>query len=609
MHTKEKLLEMLSSKKASERYEACERLRASKESSPEIVTALEKATHDEDKDIAERAKLALQADVHHQMTMIMGMSEPDNKEAVDKLTSTSSAPNKPDHALPRSAAIWFLCLGLVLIAIFVVIERMHQRNRLASWELPLQSSELVSCSCGDDQILIDSKDRIWIYPDIGRRSSGCISGCEPDPTTMCMYDGKTWNVFTPSISGLPEEVPNILGEDTEGRIYIEAGGEVAYFQNDNFSHYFNINDINNLNPDTRIFYSVNQAGNLWITYEWCYALKNCHPAISLYNGISIITYDYHHTDLPKVGYFHSLQFDQAGRTWVFTLDTISYFDDAAWTTFQLQLPDYLVSEDFHYLTFTVADSGEVWVNNIKAIALFDNGHWKAIPQIQNLSFPKVLLDFNNLPWVASGDGQVFHFDGEAWELRVDHLNRHNQYNYIYNLQLDSKGRLWVIYNIGTVVVDDTSFYMLSPDNSIVGWHVNDIALDKDNRVWLATDTGIVVSVSEFVKPYSPPQWLLSIRNYLVDGYRWLFPSFLILISLAIYFHLGKGIQLAIGLGMILGLFTHLIFGGVGAFTGILGAVVGRRTRGRDHSIIGAAVGVAIIIILLCICYYIGSLIH
>ncbi len=78
MYSNDKYIEMLSSKHASSRYAACEWIRAIEESSPEIVTALEKATHDEDKEVAERAKLALQEEgVHHQMAIEMGIIKPD----------------------------------------------------------------------------------------------------------------------------------------------------------------------------------------------------------------------------------------------------------------------------------------------------------------------------------------------------------------------------------------------------------------------------------------------------------------------------------------------------------------------------------------------------
>ena len=81
MYTAEKLLQMLTNRKASVRYEACEWLRVRQESSPEIVRALELATHDQDKEVAERAVKALQADVHHQMAIELGMIKPDGTES------------------------------------------------------------------------------------------------------------------------------------------------------------------------------------------------------------------------------------------------------------------------------------------------------------------------------------------------------------------------------------------------------------------------------------------------------------------------------------------------------------------------------------------------
>jgi tetratricopeptide (TPR) repeat protein len=77
MYTKAKLLEMLASDKSSVRYDACEWIRVSQESSPEIINALVKASHDQDKEVAERANLTLQADIHHQMAIKMGIVELD----------------------------------------------------------------------------------------------------------------------------------------------------------------------------------------------------------------------------------------------------------------------------------------------------------------------------------------------------------------------------------------------------------------------------------------------------------------------------------------------------------------------------------------------------
>jgi len=56
-------------------------MRVSQESSPKIYTTLEKAIHDEDKEVVARASLALHANVDHQMAIKMGIIEPGETES------------------------------------------------------------------------------------------------------------------------------------------------------------------------------------------------------------------------------------------------------------------------------------------------------------------------------------------------------------------------------------------------------------------------------------------------------------------------------------------------------------------------------------------------
>jgi hypothetical protein len=70
----DKTLKMLKSPKADTRYDACEELRVATESSPEVILALEEASQDEDREVAERARLALVSDVHQRMAYKMGRS-------------------------------------------------------------------------------------------------------------------------------------------------------------------------------------------------------------------------------------------------------------------------------------------------------------------------------------------------------------------------------------------------------------------------------------------------------------------------------------------------------------------------------------------------------
>jgi hypothetical protein len=70
-----KLIEMLNSPDANTRYDACQGLRVADESSEAAVLALEKATQDNDSGVAERARAALQSDVHQMMLRKMRRAE------------------------------------------------------------------------------------------------------------------------------------------------------------------------------------------------------------------------------------------------------------------------------------------------------------------------------------------------------------------------------------------------------------------------------------------------------------------------------------------------------------------------------------------------------
>ena len=134
MYTTEKILEMLSSDKALVREEACEWLRFSQESSPEIVTALEKVTHDENFYIAEKAITALNADIHHQMVIKMGMIVPDKivrdetKQTASDQPSASPAAQEetvPELVTPPAGLVRrvgaFLIDMLILATVCIVI--------------------------------------------------------------------------------------------------------------------------------------------------------------------------------------------------------------------------------------------------------------------------------------------------------------------------------------------------------------------------------------------------------------------------------------------------------------------------------------------------------
>lgn len=69
----DRILAQLESPNADKRFDACELLRVSNESSEAIVNALIKVMHDQNPDVADAAKRAFEANAHHQMAIKLGL--------------------------------------------------------------------------------------------------------------------------------------------------------------------------------------------------------------------------------------------------------------------------------------------------------------------------------------------------------------------------------------------------------------------------------------------------------------------------------------------------------------------------------------------------------
>jgi len=69
----DKYIQMLNSSKADTRFDGCEQLRVARESSEAAVLALEKVTQDKEKWVADAAKNALDAEVHQETLVRLGL--------------------------------------------------------------------------------------------------------------------------------------------------------------------------------------------------------------------------------------------------------------------------------------------------------------------------------------------------------------------------------------------------------------------------------------------------------------------------------------------------------------------------------------------------------
>ena len=122
-------LELLKSRNAHTRHEACEDLLLAKTSSERIVQALEKALQDEDPLVADAAQRALNAEVHQQMLVRLSVERPQRpadlrQEAQRKVTEPQRTASRPSNkALPRffwgGMVIFLGAIALLSIGFFI----------------------------------------------------------------------------------------------------------------------------------------------------------------------------------------------------------------------------------------------------------------------------------------------------------------------------------------------------------------------------------------------------------------------------------------------------------------------------------------------------------
>jgi hypothetical protein len=119
MATEANLLEMLSSDNTQVRKIALDRLCDSHVTSEPIITALEKATHDENPQVAGKAIQALQSEVHRKMAAKMGIATPEET----KVMSIKAIEEVPSwFRWCQVITLFPFCLTIIMIVITVFID-------------------------------------------------------------------------------------------------------------------------------------------------------------------------------------------------------------------------------------------------------------------------------------------------------------------------------------------------------------------------------------------------------------------------------------------------------------------------------------------------------
>ncbi|ROL57339.1 T9SS C-terminal target domain-containing protein [Bacteroidetes/Chlorobi group bacterium Naka2016] len=234
-------------------------------------------------------------------------------------------------------------------------------------------------------------------------------------------------------------------------------------------------------------------------------------------------------------YVNTVKVDPMGNVWVATPNGLGMYDRTDWYVFNTNnsgLPD-------NFITFIEFDN----FNNSKWVGTLHGGlvHWIGdnfnVYDTSNSMLPSnavtaFAFDTSHNKWVGTNNGLVL-IDQMGWTI-FNTTNSGLSDNHINSIFIDALNRKFISTRNKLTLISDTNFFVLSFENSklptnyvkkvvegvdLVKWIVtpeglvsydgnnwnvynntnspithaiNDIAVDTDNKLWIATDSGLIV---------------------------------------------------------------------------------------------------------------------
>lgn len=196
---------------------------------------------------------------------------------------------------------------------------------------------------------------------------------------------------------------------------------------------------------------------------------------------------------------NDIAIDPEGRVWVAAEKTgVAMYDGSQWQTFTEK--DGLPSADTFGLT--VDSKGAVWVCTWSGVATFDSSEWSTPFTTQNGTLASdhahaIAFDSVGDVWVGfirdgvsrrrRADGSWVHLTKEEGSLSGNEVR-----SILVRPERESTPEsVWIATNDGGISVYERGAWSYhTADTGLLGNSVNDLAIDRYNRVWAATSTGV-----------------------------------------------------------------------------------------------------------------------
>jgi|GEM_PF-2760862 len=362
------------------------------------------------------------------------------------------------------------------------------------------------------EIRQDRKGFIWFATSIG----------------ISRYDGVGFKNFTIN-DGLVNNAVRHIYEDRRGRLWFSTAGGLSCFENGQFKNYTRQNGL----PHDFVHLVLEDSkGNFWIGTRG--------GGVSYFDGLRFTNYGEREGLKGKT--IWSMLLDPHGILWIGSSEVgLHRYDGKEFQTFTARdgLPDeriYSLLQD---------PDGKLWCGTGQGLCWFDgkNFHRVEVPGEKPVDVPKMLLDHRGVLWFGlygQGLGKVE--NGKVITYRTENGLAHN---YVISILEDREGNIWagtqgggvskfvgerfanftsaqglcpgLIHAIaqeskgsywfgshesGLCRYDGKEFRYFRTGNGLVNDLVQDILIDPDDRVYVATDGGLSVLESGRFRNYT-----------------------------------------------------------------------------------------------------------
>lgn len=374
-----------------------------------------------------------------------------NKGAQRCNLSTLTVSPCPDSL--NGKAVYSICENNSQDLVFAAREKLYQlRNGVWSSFIP----DNLSQSTDFYAVFFDNSDRGWF----GSSSQG-----------LFIKTGNLWNNYHNS-TGLEDDSFNEIVEDKNHNIWVNSYRDVYCFDGQNWRSVMRSNGLccNNYVLIT------DSEGDIWCWFG--------------YNGL----YKYDGSEWTRLyseSYFNGrhvtcMKEDKYGNIWIGTyMSGIFRFDGTTCT-------QYTTAEGLASNRIAAIDTypdGRILVSSSYAeLSIFDSTSWRIlINSPANLYIHDMIIDKNKHIWLATNEGIVKIEGGITKEHFFD------WWYSSYCLSIDKKGDLWAGGYNGLFRFNGREWITYTSADGLSSNYINDIFIDSNNRIWLATHNGIYVS--------------------------------------------------------------------------------------------------------------------